>query len=138
MSKKNKIDILAQEEPIVINPCQPSPCGPNAQCRDINGSPSCSCLPEFIGQPPNCRPECVSNSECPYNLACIGQKCKDPCPGVCGQNAECRVVSHTPNCVCLANYVGNPFIACSPPQRKILTRKTMQNILLLFCSCPSC
>ena len=105
---------------MIVNPCQPSPCGPNSQCKDINGSPSCSCLPQFIGNPPNCRPECVSNSECASHLACINQKCIDPCPRVCGHNAECRVVSHTPNCVCQFNYVGNPFISCVAPQCKSL------------------
>ena len=107
-----------KEEPPVVptNPCQPSPCGPNSQCKDINGSPSCSCLPEFIGTPPSCRPECVSNSECSNSLACINNKCKDPCPGICGQNAECRVVSHTPNCVCIQGYVGNPFSSCQPDE----------------------
>lgn len=94
--------------------CNPSPCGPHSQCREINGSPSCSCLPEFIGSPPNCKPECVSNSECPINKACIQQKCKDPCPGLCGQNANCHVVSHTPNCVCIPGYEGDPFNYCSP------------------------
>lgn len=105
---------ILEEEPVEVkNPCNPSPCGPNSQCREINGQPSCSCLPEFVGVPPNCKPECISNSECPNNLACISQKCKDPCPGICGQNAECRVISHTPNCVCLPGYVGNPFAICS-------------------------
>lgn len=104
-----------REEPISEpkNPCSPSPCGPNAQCKEINGSPSCSCLPQFIGSPPSCRPECVSNTECASNLACINQKCKDPCPGICGLNAECRVISHTPNCVCLLGYSGNPFVQCA-------------------------
>lgn len=97
---------------VPVNPCQPSPCGPNSQCKVSGESPSCSCLPEFVGAPPNCRPECVSNSECPFNLACINQKCKDPCPGICGTNAECRVVSHTPNCVCIPGYEGNPFVQC--------------------------
>lgn len=97
------------------NPCQPSPCGPNAQCRDSSGNPSCSCLPDFVGTPPNCKPECISNSECLSNLACINQKCKNPCPGTCGQNAECRVVSHTPNCFCIAGYTGDPFSFCQLP-----------------------
>ena len=93
-------------------PCQPSPCGPNAECRDIGGSPSCSCLPGFVGSAPHCRPECVSNSECPSNLACMNYKCKDPCPNSCAQNAECRVVSHTAMCACMAGYVGDPFTLC--------------------------
>lgn len=96
-----------------INPCQPSPCGPYSQCRVAGDSPSCSCLSDYIGSPPNCRPECVSNSECASNLACINQKCKDPCPGACGLNAECRVVSHTPMCVCISGYVGDPFSQCT-------------------------
>jgi hypothetical protein len=102
----------AASPPVPVNPCQPSPCGPNSQCREVGDSPSCSCLPGFVGSPPNCRPECVSNSECPSNLACINQKCKDPCPGTCGTNAECRVVSHTPMCVCAIGYTGDPFTQC--------------------------
>lgn len=66
-----------------------------------------------MGSPPNCKPECVSNSECPNHLACINEKCKDPCPGTCGLNSECRVISHTPNCVCLAGFTGDPFNQCS-------------------------
>lgn len=101
-----------------VNPCQPSPCGPYAECRVIAESPSCSCLPEYRGSPPNCRPECVSNSECSSHLACMNQKCRDPCPGSCGANAECRVVSHTPMCVCLSGFVGDPFSQCNRHQRK--------------------
>lgn len=107
---------LVEREP--INPCQPSPCGPNSICKVAGESPSCSCLPEFIGTPPSCRPECLTNNECPFNLACINKKCKDPCPGVCGANAECRVVSHTPSCFCITGYIGDPLVQCSvePPR----------------------
>ena len=104
---------LAVAPPPQDNPCEPSPCGPRAQCQVVNNLPSCSCLPEFVGSPPNCRPECVSNSECPSHLACINYKCKDPCPGSCGVNAECRVVSHTPSCTCANSYTGDPFIQCT-------------------------
>lgn len=100
------------------NPCQPSPCGPNAICQVSGDGPSCSCLPDYTGSPPNCRPECVSNSECASHLACMNLKCRDPCPGSCGANAECRVVSHTPTCVCLAGYTGDPFTQCVVQQCK--------------------
>lgn len=103
--------IFIQEQEIV-NPCIPSPCGPNSECRIINESPSCSCLQEFIGNPPNCRPECVSSSECRSNLACISNKCRDPCLGVCGSNAECKVISHAPNCICIVGFTGDPFTQC--------------------------
>lgn len=107
-------------QPILTNPCSPSPCGPNSQCREFNGSPSCSCLIHFIGSPPNCRPECSINSECPSNFACINQKCRDPCPGSCGSSAICSVVYHTPICSCPEGYTGDPFSYCQlkPPQIK--------------------
>lgn len=107
---------ILEKEPLLVpaHLCQPSPCGPYSQCKVIGDSPSCSCLPDYSGTPPNCRPECISNSECLNQLACINQKCKDPCPGVCGPNAECRVISHTPNCLCQVGYIGDPFNKCVP------------------------
>lgn len=48
------------------------------------------------------------------------QKCRDPCPGACGSNTECRVVSHTPMCVCLNGYTGDPFTQCVIQERKHL------------------
>lgn len=106
------VPIQPVEEP-PSNPCIPSPWGPNSQCRDIGKAPSCSCLPNYFGNPPNCRPECTINSECSSNLACINQKCRDPCPGSCGAYAQCNVINHTPTCSCLEGYVGDPFTQCT-------------------------
>lgn len=111
--------ILAKQPVQPINVCEPSPCGPNSQCREVNNVPSCSCLAEFIGAPPNCRPECISNSECSSQLACINNKCQDPCPGSCGFNADCNVVSHTPICSCRTSMTGNPFEQCTEVQSKL-------------------
>lgn len=102
------------------DPCLPSPCGPNSQCRNVNHQASCSCLPNFFGAPPNCRPECVTNSECSSNLACINNRCTDPCPGSCAYNAQCNVINHIPICSCPRDYIGDPFVSCQPaPPRKI-------------------
>jgi hypothetical protein len=98
------------------NPCQPSPCGPNSECQVRGESPACSCLQNYIGSPPNCRPECTINPECSSNLACVNQKCSDPCPGSCGTNARCNVVNHTPVCSCNPGFTGDPFIGCSVVQ----------------------
>jgi len=117
------IALIAAEVPMQAvpqNPCQPSPCGPNAVCQVRGDSPSCTCLPDYTGSPPNCRPECVSNNECPSHMACVRLKCRDPCPGSCGSNAECRVVSHTPNCLCPAGFTGDPFTQCLVQQSKNL------------------
>lgn len=99
------------------NPCNPSPCGANSQCREINGQAVCSCVPGFIGSPPTCRPECVTSSECPLLQACVNQKCVDPCPGTCGLNAKCQVVNHNPICSCPTNYIGDPFTRCIPKRK---------------------
>lgn len=96
------------------NPCHPSPCGPNSQCREINGQAVCSCILGYIGSPPTCHPECVVNSDCPQNQACSNQKCRDPCPGTCGINARCSVLNHNPICTCPSRYTGDPFIRCQP------------------------
>lgn len=115
------------------NPCVPSPCGPNSQCRSIGNLPSCSCLENFFGSPPNCRPECTINSECPSNLACIQTRCTDPCPGSCGINAQCNVINHIPTCTCLEAYTGDPFASCLPvPSSKTSVQTTALRKLYLF------
>lgn len=106
---------VIQREPILMeptSPCLPSPCGLNAECRDIGGIPSCTCLIGFLGNPPNCKPECVHNTDCQNDKACINMKCLDPCPGSCGLSANCIVVSHRPVCSCPIGYDGDPFLSC--------------------------
>lgn len=95
------------------NPCVPSPCGPNSQCRVVGDTPACSCLNNYIGRPPNCRPECTINSECPPTQACQNERCTDPCPGSCGANAECTVLNHRSVCSCRGGFTGDPFSGCS-------------------------
>lgn len=104
-------------EPI-RNPCQPSPCGPNSKCAEINQQAVCSCLPNYIGSPPGCRPECTVSSECYLNKACANQKCLDPCPGACGMNSKCQVINHSPICSCQFDHTGDPFTKCFPNLRK--------------------
>lgn len=93
-------------------PCEPSPCGPNSVCREVNGQAICACIESFIGNPPNCRPECIQSTDCSPSKACINRKCQDPCPGSCGRNAICIVNKHNPICSCPAKYTGSPFTYC--------------------------
>lgn len=120
---------IAEKPRDPVNPCIPSPCGPNADCRVIGESPACSCLANYIGAPPNCRPECTINPECPYNRACMNQRCIDPCPGSCGSNAKCAVINHTPSCSCDIGYTGDPFQGCTPVQGKLLSHSTLVTTL---------
>lgn len=94
------------------NPCVPSPCGPNSICREIGEQAACSCQDNYIGRPPNCRPECTNNDECQNHLSCQQERCVDPCPGSCGSNAICQVVQHNAVCSCPDGYEGDPLFGC--------------------------
>lgn len=100
------------------NPCDPNPCGPNSQCRVSSNNVVCSCLPEYSGTPPSCRPECVMSSECPSNKACVNKKCINPCVQACGQNTDCSVINHNPICTCKSGLTGDPLTKCFPNLRK--------------------
>lgn len=128
--------ILAQQND-TLNPCQPNPCGANSQCREINGQTVCSCLPNYVGSPPSCRPECTVSSECPQNQACINLKCANPCPGTCGLNALCQTINHSPICSCNDQFTGDPFTKCfSIPRKKNnpIYLKSKTNFLLFSSS----
>lgn len=117
------------------NPCSPSPCGPNAVCQERNNAGSCTCISGYFGNPyEGCRPECLINSDCPQNRACINNKCQDPCPGLCGLNARCQIVSHVPNCICVTGYVGNPYENCVLREGKRLTFAISKIFLILASS----
>lgn len=113
------------------NPCVPSPCGPFSQCRVVGHTSACSCLANYIGRPPQCRPECTINSECPANLACINERCRDPCVGSCGISAICNVVNHSPVCTCQYLYTGDPFSGCHPvPSKNLFIQSKSRSFLL--------
>ena len=105
----------------IVDPCNPTPCGSNAICSDRNRAAACQCIPEYFGDPyVACRPECTTNPECPSDKTCQNMKCIDPCPGLCGVNAECRVVNHRATCSCFPGYTGDPFTACRLPPQSML------------------
>ena len=109
----SKFFISATQRIEVVQPCNPSPCGINAECRERNNAASCRCIAEYIGNPYiECKPECVVSAECPRDKACVSQKCRDPCPGVCGGHAYCTATNHNAICQCDPGYTGNAFVAC--------------------------
>lgn len=112
------IPVNVTEAPIPVDPCNPSSCGPNSICRNNNGQPVCSCLPEYQGSPPSCRPECIISEECPTVQACVNKKCINPCIGVCGYGARCEVINHSPICSCREGQTGDPFRSCYDIPRK--------------------
>jgi hypothetical protein len=63
----------------------------------------------------------MKDPECPNNLACIQERCQDPCPLFsCGVNAECRAKDHRATCTCLAGFEGDPYTICV--ERKQITK----------------
>ena len=119
--------------PVITDPCSPSPCGDYAECRVRDGAAACSCKLGYLGRPPYCRPECVANSECLTSLACVNQKCVDPCVGVCGVNAECHVIQHNPICKCPNLFRGDPNSICTPiPASKLEKYSTSFIRILTF------
>lgn len=111
---------LVPEKP-EVQLCHPSPCGPYSQCKEINDHAICSCLENYIGSPPACRPECTINSDCLPNRACINLKCIDACASCpCGDQARCHAINHNPICSCPLGYTGDPFIQCTPEESKLL------------------
>lgn len=105
--------ILAIEN--ATRPCLPSPCDGDTSCNVFgNNVAVCdNCASDTIH--PNCNPECLMNSDCPFDKACIRAKCIDPCPGSCGINALCEVYYHNPICSCPQGLIGNPFDHCVTP-----------------------
>ncbi|CAL4123349.1 unnamed protein product [Meganyctiphanes norvegica] len=100
------------------DPCQPSPCGVNAQCRTHATSQRaiCYCPHGYHGNPmQRCtRGECIESSECPRHLACQRMQCVNPCdiPNICGRGAECNTINHVPTCSCPHGFTGDPLTSC--------------------------
>lgn len=91
----------------------------------------------MYGAPPNCRPECILNSDCPSNRACIRNSCEDPCAGgSCGINARCEVVGHNPVCNCMDHFEGDPYAGCNPERGKCFCLNFLYNFvdINLFCA----
>ncbi|CAL8079227.1 unnamed protein product [Orchesella dallaii] len=111
--------IISQPPPQAIivraqDPCSPSPCGLNAECRNSLDRPVCTCLPGHQGNPlTSCRRgECSSDSECPNHNVCENYHCVNPCANKCGANAHCDVRNHVAVCSCPPGYTGNPTTGC--------------------------
>lgn len=107
--------IPKREEP--TDPCNPSPCGINTICKPQGSNAICECLPGYFGSPTigGCKPECTISADCPRDKACVNLKCIDPCPGVCGFDALCNVINHSPVCSCPTPLIGDPFTLCKKP-----------------------
>ena len=57
---------------------------------------------------------CTKDRNCQVNEVCDKGQCRDPCSieGTCGLNAFCNVIRHKKQCVCPADFTGNPEVEC--------------------------
>lgn len=130
-SSSKSYSFLDDEAPIVKDKCRPNPCAANAECKDG----VCSCISDYIGNPYfGCHPECVLNTECTWNKACINQKCVDPCANMCGREALCSVINHIPMCDCPYGYTGNAYVACTKIESMsfLFSRKSYDQFQIKF------
>ena len=115
------------------NPCDPSPCGVNANCKkhpSKEHAATCVCMKGYLGNPfLACHPECTENTHCTSNRVCRNQKCVNPCLGFCGDNAICSVLNHVPSCDCPKGYDRHPTWMNS---RYILSCKISKIFFFLF------
>ncbi|KAK0179394.1 hypothetical protein PV327_005151 [Microctonus hyperodae] len=63
---------------------------------------------------PNFFRNCMNDTQCLNSEKCIDSECIDPCLGLCGIDAICKVINHTATCSCFQCYEGNPHIRCTP------------------------
>lgn len=99
------------------NPCELSKaCGKNAKCEAEGHRANCHCPTLTTGDPKTecVRIECLVNTDCPSNKACINTQCKDPCSidHYCGERADCFTENHIAVCSCQPGSTGDPLLGC--------------------------
>lgn len=109
-----------------INPCiYDNPCSPKAQCMVQNYMALCRCPTGYIGNPyVDCKqevqPECRKDGDCASHLACLNNKCQNPCTVLepCRRPSECQVVGSLPVrtmiCICPSGYISSGSGTCQP------------------------
>ena len=130
----------------VLNPCQPSPCGPGTSCTPNSaGNPICRCLPGLIPQPDTitgCGPECVVDPDCHQAQVCRNQRCverPDPCqPSPCGPGTTCQPSSQgNPICRCLPGLIPKPDTITGQTRIDILVQSSSAFLLIAPAAKPS-
>jgi hypothetical protein len=110
-----------------VDPCLHSnPCAANAICFVQNHRPFCRCPPGLEGNPNEyctrpvieAEPECRLDPDCPAGLACINERCQNPCVVLnpCHPTARCRVLNTSPVrtmiCECPPGTYGDGYNQC--------------------------
>lgn len=109
-----------------VNPClYDNECSPRAECLAQNHMAVCKCPHGLIGNPyidckPEIKHECIYDTDCSSTLACIDNKCKDPCTELtpCNLPSKCQVIPSAPVrtmiCICPDGYISSGSGTCKP------------------------
>merc|ERR1712241_486432 len=116
------------------DPCQPNPCGTNAECAVKGNRAVCTCRANTFGDPyTNCQVDPCQQQPCGINAECESSggraickcprgftgdpftRCDDnPCNSdPCGSNADCENAGNRAVCRCRDGYEGDPFVQCT-------------------------
>ena len=101
--------------------CSGNRCATGAECFARNHREICSCIPPLEGDggvfctspiEADPEPECRLDHDCPPKMACIQERCQNPCQSAnpCQQGKLCDVVS---------SHSGRPIVACSCPEGQL-------------------
>lgn len=98
--------------------------------ENCRGNPYEACVPEE-------EPECREDGDCPSQLACLNQRCQNPCTIIqpCYEPAKCKVLPSLPVrtmvCICPSGYISSGSGTC----------QVIKSILRVECKsdsdCPS-
>lgn len=109
--------------------CDKNSCGKGAYCVGTNHAIKCSCNERTYGDPyVECRQqsptECSVDADCPSKLACINDRCTNPCTqqNVCSKEQTCSVLDSLPLrilvCKCPPETVSDERGNCKPISRE--------------------
>ncbi|CAL4155880.1 unnamed protein product [Meganyctiphanes norvegica] len=79
-----------------------------------NHTATCTCHDSLNGNPyayesdSGCH-NCINDSHCRFDEACVGHTCNDVCSSLCVGMAICTSQNHAAACTCRSSLVGNPY-----------------------------
>lgn len=114
------INEVCDESNRCVDPCKPSPCGDNSNCRSGNHSAAiCSCLDGFFPESDlGCRPE--EHKDTKIDLDLIKDQLRSPCGEKCGKNALCGTDG---SCKCSQGFTGDPKVECTVEPKPEVSNK---------------
>ena len=101
--------------------CSPGPCAEGARCEARGHREVCTCRPPLQGDgyafctspiEADPEPECRVDRDCPVKMACIEDRCQNPCltSNPCGRNQVCTVED---------SYDGRRTVGCTCPPGQV-------------------